>query len=467
MPELPEDTSRWPDDPYELLGVAHDVDPKTARRAYLKLIKKYKPERAPEAFQLIREAYEFVSRQAEAREQFGEFDSESMEWFANAPAARFANAESRHNQAPEQDLESLWSEAIEGDQQSSYERLQAIAQQSEEGDDHPFLMLYWLAKAANDERDPIDWLVEGMKQNSVSGPLFELYRREIRRDLSEGVSQRCRDLLTTPGILQAVDELIRLRWEAALKLNRPDVFDADLNLLRGRFEVDHEVFWGHIMFVACDYLSWFGDPISSELTAKLVSSINQMGHLAQSLQEDFDRFDLLLELVREQSHAATQNVDRMLHQVWLKIIPATWTESADELRTKLQPLLADMASDPHAALNKWTQFQIAFPASAAQLGGLIEALRQPQFGADVKERHWERVTEVAGRLLNELGHTLLYDRLRPKIFSLAIAEMVDPDWICQAVMEVDPSAPYEVWVDHVREDGALRWAYQAYRAFWG
>lgn len=52
------------DDPYEVLGVSWDDDEKTVRRAYVRLIRVWRPERHPKTFQRIQEAYE------EARERF-------------------------------------------------------------------------------------------------------------------------------------------------------------------------------------------------------------------------------------------------------------------------------------------------------------------------------------------------------------------------------------------------------------
>src|SRR5437764_570636 len=64
-PSLPDDPARWPDDPYELLGVPRDVSPRDLRRAYTRLIRAYKPEHFPEQFRRIRAAYETVLRLAE------------------------------------------------------------------------------------------------------------------------------------------------------------------------------------------------------------------------------------------------------------------------------------------------------------------------------------------------------------------------------------------------------------------
>lgn len=47
---------------FEVLGLPPGTDRKSARRAYLRLLKKHKPERDPEGFQRIREAYERIAQ---------------------------------------------------------------------------------------------------------------------------------------------------------------------------------------------------------------------------------------------------------------------------------------------------------------------------------------------------------------------------------------------------------------------
>jgi curved DNA-binding protein CbpA len=45
-------------DPYSVLGLAADSDDEAIRRRYLELVRAYSPERHPEKFAAIREAYE-------------------------------------------------------------------------------------------------------------------------------------------------------------------------------------------------------------------------------------------------------------------------------------------------------------------------------------------------------------------------------------------------------------------------
>ena len=60
---LPDDLSQWPRDPYVLLGVAPGVSARDLRKAYSRLIRRFKPEQYPEHFRRIRDAYETVERE--------------------------------------------------------------------------------------------------------------------------------------------------------------------------------------------------------------------------------------------------------------------------------------------------------------------------------------------------------------------------------------------------------------------
>lgn len=61
--------------PYELLGIAPTADDKTIRSAYLELIKAYPPDREPERFKEIANAYESI-KDAKKRLEFYLFDKE-------------------------------------------------------------------------------------------------------------------------------------------------------------------------------------------------------------------------------------------------------------------------------------------------------------------------------------------------------------------------------------------------------
>src|SRR5688500_12033029 len=55
---LPDDPRHWPDDPFRLLGVEPPATETDVKRAYTRLIRRFKPEHHPEQFRRVREAYE-------------------------------------------------------------------------------------------------------------------------------------------------------------------------------------------------------------------------------------------------------------------------------------------------------------------------------------------------------------------------------------------------------------------------
>lgn len=61
-------------DPYKVLELPHDSDDETIRRRYLELVRQFSPERHPEKFAAIREAYEKL-KDLETRLRYRLFDT--------------------------------------------------------------------------------------------------------------------------------------------------------------------------------------------------------------------------------------------------------------------------------------------------------------------------------------------------------------------------------------------------------
>src|SRR5262245_43948354 len=61
---LPDDPRQWPDDPFQLLGVEPPTTEQDLKRAYTRLIRRFKPEHHPEQFRRVREAYEVALQRA-------------------------------------------------------------------------------------------------------------------------------------------------------------------------------------------------------------------------------------------------------------------------------------------------------------------------------------------------------------------------------------------------------------------
>lgn len=77
-------------DPYAVLGLSADCDDETIRRRYLELVKQFSPERHPEKFAAIRQAYESL-RDLDTRLRYRLFEAgrrETMETLLEELACR-------------------------------------------------------------------------------------------------------------------------------------------------------------------------------------------------------------------------------------------------------------------------------------------------------------------------------------------------------------------------------------------
>jgi curved DNA-binding protein CbpA len=65
-------------DPFEVLGVDADADDEAIRRRYLELVKQFSPEKSPEKFSAVRQAYESL-RDHNARLEYQLFEAGKKE----------------------------------------------------------------------------------------------------------------------------------------------------------------------------------------------------------------------------------------------------------------------------------------------------------------------------------------------------------------------------------------------------
>src|SRR6266446_4448716 len=136
---LPDDCSRWPDNPFELLGVPPGVNERELRRAYARLIRIYKPEHFPEHFRRIREAYEAARHYAQFFTAFETpadapaLSAESPPAAQDVPAPSEAGSPSRPAaelpmprplaRSLEEELDEAWDWTVDGDAARAYARL--------------------------------------------------------------------------------------------------------------------------------------------------------------------------------------------------------------------------------------------------------------------------------------------------------------------------------------------------------
>jgi hypothetical protein len=201
--DLPDDMSGWPADPFALLGVPRGSSETDLKRAYTRLIRRFKPERFPDQFRRIREAYEVAQRMVHWFRFDAEPDApprslavpEPEEPSGTQPVPRDVDEESaeplfvRPKPMPGprpyvDEADRLWGLATADAAGEGYLGLVDLSRAYHGRVDVP-LRLYWLLAAdpaLDPERTRHTWLSEALTRARLGGPAAELYRRELAAD---------------------------------------------------------------------------------------------------------------------------------------------------------------------------------------------------------------------------------------------------------------------------------------------
>jgi hypothetical protein len=353
---LPDDVRRWPRDPYQLLGVNAQSDATEVRRAYSGLIRRFKPEHAPEQFRLIREAYDSVRRQLEYRRlAAADGQLENLDATPSGQAVQEAAAGDNH-------LQIVWDMACNGREQEAYRELQALAQAAPD-DSEPPALLYCLL-LANPEldpaREPCDWLVAGMRNSDSRSLCRQFYRREILDRPEEALSDRFLRLLEGPVPIPRLVELLEWRWQAAQQIDQLDIITPDLNRLGRRIEREDAEAWMRLLLRAVDYLAWFRERSADELCELIESRVDMHNRMG----EEIFRIDFLRAMAAGRPGALRGGSG---HRPWWEILPFSWTNPYEN-RNRILPHLLKWANDPESALEELDEINSRAPFVIVHLG---------------------------------------------------------------------------------------------------
>ena len=166
------------------------------RRVYTRLIREFKPERLPEQFRRIREAYETLHRYAAWNDANDDSDNdENKSELRDQPETESAPMPRRMEPAE------CWRWALAGETRRAYDALREL-QLAQPDQPDLLLRLYWLL-FVNPELDsarvPRDWLVEGLRMCAQYHRLFEQYSNEIAGDPNEVMHDRFVNLSNSCG----------------------------------------------------------------------------------------------------------------------------------------------------------------------------------------------------------------------------------------------------------------------------
>lgn len=473
---LPEDFSRWPDDPFALLGVPRDVSERDLRRAYARLIRAYKPEQFPEHFRRIREAYEAARSYASYFRAFTA-PADSSDRSAKSPpagepvATPCEDVESGPDlptprpRPPsfEEDLDEAWAWTIDGDEARAYARLLELQ------DRHPqrseiCLRLYCLLSAAPEldaRRTPCELLVQGLRQTGGSGPCHELYQREVQEHPAEALGERFTALLdstTQPGLLAT---FVQWRWSAAGRQQRFDLIGQDLPRLRARFAVDQEEIWLRLLAAAADQLAWDPAPTNPAGLPQCLQEIARHQHLQLRCAGVFDRLEDLQRttvgwhLLRKKGNVPTD---------LLELLRCFWTRPFAEIRRSVTALLAAFTAETEAGLAHLDRIRETSPDVLALFGRMLDSYEWT-LNLDEDGRDPAEVAALARRFLEEHAR-LTYAKLRPRLLTFCLRERVPPEAIAELASLQTVVLP-EGRVKTLVSDWPLRHVYRACTLFQG
>jgi hypothetical protein len=486
--ELPDDSSRWPGDPYALLGVGRQDDEREVRREYTRLIRRFRPDHHPAEFQKIREAFEFIQRQQQARKSYytaielveestsldqeeeepslhrDDEDSE-IQAVSSSPDVKTSKPHPPSSETVPPTLSEIWELAMEGDEAAAYafllERRYQVGR-DEQGQLHA--RLYWLLtmnRGLDSARVPCDWLAAGLRLSRLSGPLLELYRRELAASPDEAASVRCGSLAEGSPHVRGLVQLLTWRWRGCARIYRHELIVQDLDRVRTRLVFEDEASWCRLLILACELLAFCRLAALRALRNDFVVELKQLTHLHQEFADELDRLDLL-----EESAQGWGNLleAKNIPDQWKEMVLLSWTCDWDDLRGPLLNLVSAIAASPPSALQALDLIAAHVPAAATQLGQLLHRYwRETLDGVDPPGRDWDEAVAAVAIFLRA-RQMFDYDQMRGEILLHCLHETIPPLTFAEAADHTELRTGS--FQDRVRNDGPLQNVYVACQAFW-
>jgi hypothetical protein len=464
--ELPEDLARWPENPYQILGVEPGVSNDALRRAYSERVRRFKPDQFPEHFQRIRAAYDtirnrggsgmpiFIPRNVPTAENLGRLSHLSSVAGPTKPDTRTADA-----------LADVAKRAANGDVSEAYQqmlRLQGAEPQREEN----YVWLYWLAvlfpKMAGDPPPPF-WLLAGLEKARTVQQLAPLWQLELAHAPSAAMDAKCLRLITEGGRLTY--ELLRWRWEAAWMLAGEESFDGrhseiiigDLESLRSSRLHDAPQQWFQVLHLAVERLAWCTRSEGREACQRFVDELDDLVRLGDAAgRQSLGTLDFLLAAGQD-----WREIERHQRE-WVRAICHTCLCPDAEIEAILRRLLNELGRDPLLALERLDSLRKEASTLLWRLDQLIQELE----AKDAPHQPNELETRALERFLVSCGRQT-YAAARPKLFKFLIAECLLPEQAA-AVLEsgVSKGEGPGGLADTIRKDVPLRCACTAARHRW-
>lgn len=389
---LPDDIAAWPAAAHLVLGVDASADARRIRKAYLALIRTFKPEQYPEQFRRIRAAFESMQDGNNWRPERDE----------HSRAPRPDNiAEASENQTAERsgsNLPGAWESALTGEPVAAYEGLQSLQRQ---GNHNAviYLQLYWLAllwPEVDPDRHAVDWLYRGLKQSGTfDGPLRELLRREIEVMPSEALSAGFEELGRGIRLAEQVVPWCQMRWNAARQARQWHFIPTDLEGVRHVVGQD-DVSWMHCLLNAYENLVWVGTAHAHHLD-QIVAEIDRLDFLHARFELRLIRLEELQRLGQELADARHLFVSCRLLLESPETVQGWWLKPALQVKDDLFAVAANIVTGAETAVRELIDVESSAPTLLSVLTEKLELLGRTTRQSNVEpERDYlfQRIVDV-------------------------------------------------------------------------
>ena len=509
--ELPADPADWPRDPTDLLGVSHNVDERDLKRAYTRLIRRFKPEHHPDEFAKIRAAYEEVLRRVQFMQQFrnqqeqvqeqeqDDIDDEVpsaddplIENVATPPveppraADESAAADSDfdldgysgwntpmfadHPCELTQQMTAAWEVAREGDWASGYRQLQKLLE-THPGYEDLCLRLYWLLRLQPDldpRVEPAHWLIVSLKHNQLYGRAWELYRLELERQPSLGATDECRSLLAVSAPVERLGDLAQWRWRAIAQSNLFSLIQSDLEGFRERFLDESPAAWARMLFRVLDLACWSTASTASTASAAARSlvkycdqALDELTELQFQLSAEFERLEILKELM---TGPAVRDKWKPFPKPWALLIRDSWNEPVAVLRPRLLRILEDWIERPRDMLKLVDGLQKSHAIALQQLSVVITRVGAGWQHRDAASRLDQIAVVLAEFMLSQ--DQAQYPKFRLELLDFSIQWQVRIDEIILIFTRQNCLLPTPDTLTLLNNDLPLRTVLDGSAAFW-
>jgi hypothetical protein len=478
---LPDDPARWPNDPYALLGVERQVDRQELRRAYVRLIRRFKPEHFPEQFRRIRDAYESIDGYLQYQEHFCVESPSDEEDETQKPldlrdddmledVVGIGNSVSElERQTPSGDEEeSAWQLAIQGRAAEAYRSFQEQAQRRP-SDASLYAKLYWLLVFHADldpQYDRRQWLTSGLLATGFDGRLAELYDRELQSDPEEVLRPHCRKLFECRKPLDAWMRFTARSWQFLGLSNNWETIDQDMRVLSNEIADENSTVWARLLLASAEQFLWQEDPRAyEELAETCCYELEGYAEEHRELSEELDRNDYLAALTTGWRALATEELvlPGFVHAL-RDILRRSWVLPFDVIQPQLLPLLRPLVENPGRSLDALDELhRISVPVSheLVCLGG---AFYRQRHGFDKDARDDEAFARQFDGFLRTIDRGM-YEQMRRPILFHCIANRVTLDDLRSALART--GVPLQAdGAERLRCDLPLRFLSMACQAFW-